>query len=90
MMSMYNQVEDSRTSRIIFLPHCSKCGAVIKEEIEIEKDINIARIPNKDPLLYPSYHITPARCKECGREYECVEVDTTWYEKVKMSLKEKK
>lgn len=55
-------------ARIIYIPHCSKCGAVINDKVMYET-INLKNfIGNNYTSIYP------IQCKTCGEYFDCIEI----------------
>jgi predicted Zn-ribbon and HTH transcriptional regulator len=59
-------------ARIVYKPHCSKCGAVINDDVVYE---TITLPLDEDSLFNHEYtNIYPARCKTCGEYFDCIEI----------------
>jgi len=61
-------------SKIIYKPHCEKCGAVINQKIqykriELEGNIDIPRVHD---LIY--YEFYPHRCEHCATVFDSAEL----------------
>lgn len=59
-------------ARIIYKPHCSKCGAVINDEVMYET-ITLP-LDKYNPFNYEYTNIYPTKCKTCGEYFDCIEI----------------
>ena len=61
-------------SKIIYKPHCEKCGAIIEQKIQYKRIVpedNID-IPRVHYLI--SYEFYPYRCENCGATFDSAEI----------------
>jgi hypothetical protein len=56
-------------AEILFLPTCSKCGKVIKNEVDCQPIFLEARRSYIFPIT-PYYEITPNKCPYCGEFFD--------------------
>lgn len=61
-------------ARIIYKPHCSKCGAVINDEVMYETIKMEALEKDKISFVNEYTNIYPTRCKTCGEYFDCIEI----------------
>ena len=68
-------------SKIVYKPHCDKCGALIEQEIRFKK--TVLELPNRIYHLYASEYYTfdPYQCKNCGAIFDSAEVQIPKEEK---------
>jgi predicted Zn-ribbon and HTH transcriptional regulator len=61
-------------SKIVYKPHCEKCGALIEQEVRFKR-IMIDSF-NHFPHLYATerYEFYPDRCENCGTIFDSAEV----------------
>ena len=58
--------------KIVYKPHCSKCGALIESKISWKK---IIMDVGSDKLLkLEAADIHPCGCEACGEIFECIEI----------------
>lgn len=57
--------------KIVYKPHCSKCGALIEGRPAWNKIIVDAGSNNL--LKQESAEIHPCRCENCGEFFDCIE-----------------
>ena len=60
-------------SKIIYRPHCGRCGSIIKQKVQfkrtaLEGNIDIPRV--HDLTCYEFY---PYRCENCGATFDSAE-----------------
>ena len=60
-------------TKIVYLPHCARCGALIKEEViysdEVIKDETLSKL-----YLRKNRNISPYSCKNCGEIFDVIEI----------------
>lgn len=61
-------------ARIVYLPHCSKCGSVINGEVKvsIENDFEIDHRIDSTILRKPRFVFDPMCCQACGATFNVV------------------
>lgn len=61
-------------SKIVYKPHCEKCGALIEEKIQYRRIV--IELPNHVFYRYaPEYYeFDPYKCKNCGAVFDSAEV----------------
>jgi predicted Zn-ribbon and HTH transcriptional regulator len=58
-------------TKIVYAPHCARCGALINEEVAYYEDkVNVVN----NSYLSSLYLITPYRCKNCGEMFDKIEI----------------
>ena len=65
-------------AQIKYIPHCSKCGAIIDEKISYKE----IQLDNDDAKIYHRYIkydnkitlVSPQRCTKCGAVFDCIEI----------------
>jgi predicted Zn-ribbon and HTH transcriptional regulator len=58
-------------TKIVYTPHCARCGALINEEVAYYED----KVNNSYSNLYLNYlQITPYSCKNCGEIFDRIEI----------------
>lgn len=61
-------------ARIVYKPHCSKCGAVINDEVMYKK-IKLEAEKGIGWCFGDEYtNIYPMKCKTCGAYFNCIEI----------------
>lgn len=57
---------------IVYKPHCSKCGAVINEQISYR---NMVFGPTSNNLLAQQWtDVFPTKCKYCNQPFNAIEI----------------
>ncbi len=56
---------------IVYKPHCSKCGAVINEEISY-RNIVLSATPNHFARQWTD--VFPTRCAHCNQPFTAIEI----------------
>lgn len=60
-------------TKIVYKPHCAKCGALINEEVSY-RDIIFEDRASSDCLYLSDIAIEPYRCNHCGEIFNLIEV----------------
>jgi len=61
-------------SKIVYKPHCEKCGALIDRKVQFKRytlEVN-TDIPRVYDLTY--YEFYPYRCENCGAVFDSAEI----------------
>ena len=60
-------------TKIVYLPHCARCGALINEEVtysdEVIKDETLSKL-----YLRKNRNISPYSCKNCGAIFDNIKI----------------
>lgn len=57
--------------KIIYKPHCGKCGAIIDQEVTYKKDLEAI---TKNRLHSGYFTVDPYRCACCGEVFNTIEI----------------
>lgn len=59
-------------AKIVYLPHCSKCGTLIRGNVSVrlERDYTVDRRDNTTTFIMPQFVFAPDRCGKCGAEFD--------------------
>lgn len=68
-------------TRIVYKPHCAKCGALINGEVAFREIIDELKAPNGYFCNHPIYDISPYKCEKCGELFEGIEMKMPEYER---------
>ena len=62
-------------ARIIYKPHCSKCGAVINDKV-MYKTIELVKLEKGIGWCFGNEYtsIYPSHCEVCGEYFDCIEI----------------
>ena len=65
------------SAKIVYWPHCSRCGAIIKERPRYGITENEVTSKNGDVLgiLSTFVQIEPEICETCGAYFDCIEIE---------------
>ena len=69
------RLTDNKMGKIIYKPHCSKCGCIIDtDEYKITYQNIYGKPTNKMPAIKVGTIINPDRCTHCGALFEAIEI----------------
>lgn len=61
-------------AQIKYIPHCSKCGAIIDENVSYKEILLDTPIPEYIKYDNKITVISPQRCTNCGASFDCIEI----------------
>lgn len=59
-------------TKIVYLPHCARCGALINEEVTYSDEVIKDKASSK--LYLRKTEISPYSCKNCGEIFDVIEI----------------
>lgn len=60
--------------RIVYKPHCAKCGALIEQNVQFKRYENMLKLNKNLQYKMNDYVFSPYRCKVCGEIFDSAEV----------------